>query len=113
MKKVKELRGEFSAVLKKAYIQKESVDSVKDKKFTDPTGYEFLESWTWSWFEKQLKAQEKEVLERVEKLMLENILYIGDEIPSAIMEDKRSKFILLGFPGKFLSSLKGKRRAIK
>jgi len=52
-------------------------------------------------------------LERVEKLMLENILYIGDEIPSAIMEDKRSKFILLGFPGKFLSSLKGKRRAIK
>ena len=69
MKKVKELRGEFSAVLKKAYIQKESVDSVKDKKFTDPTGYEFLESWTWSWIEKQLKAQKKDMVERVEKLV--------------------------------------------
>ena len=64
-------------------------------------------------FLKAREDQEKEMLERVEKLMLENILYIGDEIPSAIMEDKRSKFILLGFPGKFLSSLKGKRRAIK
>jgi len=78
MKKVKELRGEFSAVLKKAYIQKESVDSVKDKKFTDPTGYEFLESWTWSWFEKQLKAQEKEVLERVEKEVRKSFSDIWD-----------------------------------
>ena len=78
MKKVKELRGEFSAVLKKAYIQKESVDNVKDKKFTDPTGYEFLESWTWSWFEKQLKAQEKEVLERVEKEVRKSFSDIWD-----------------------------------
>ena len=100
MKTKKELRGEFSAVLKKAYIQKESVDNVKDKKFTDPTGYEFLESWTWSWFEKQLKVKDDEVLKKVENLDKEMVDGVGWNRMHELALD-------------ILDSLKGKRRAIK
>ena len=97
MKTKKELRGEFSAVLKKAYIQKESVDNVKDKKFTDPTGYEFLESWTWSWIEKQLPVNPKKVSSR--------LVGKNNELSEKIIEQIESYLICAGKKKKIAKEL--------
>lgn len=43
---------------------------------------------------KQLKTEKK----TVEQAILDKILYIGDEIPKGVAEDKRSKFVVLGTP---------------
>jgi len=37
-------------------------------------------------------------MKTIEQAMLDKILYIGEEIPSGVVEDKRPKFVLLGTP---------------
>jgi hypothetical protein len=41
-------------------------------------------------------------LKTVRQVILDKILYIGDEIPEVLMKDKRAKFILLGTPQEFI-----------
>lgn len=43
--------------------------------------------------------------EKLEQLFLERILYIGNEIPESLVEDKRDKFILLGTPQDLVSEV--------
>ena len=43
--------------------------------------------------------------EKVREETLERILYIGNEIPEGLMNDKRAKFVLLGTPQDFLDKL--------
>ena len=56
-------------------------------------------------FEQGWSAREKELIKKVEQQMLDRILYIGEEVPKALVKDSRSKFILLGNPGEFLDNL--------
>ena len=42
----------------------------------------------------------------VEQALLYKILYIGNEIPEALMKDKRSKFIILGTPQEIINETK-------
>lgn len=35
---------------------------------------------------------------KIEQAMLDRILYIGNKIPSGVANDKRDKFVLLGYP---------------
>ena len=37
-------------------------------------------------------------MKKIEQLLLNKILYIGEEIPNSLAQDKRPKFILLGTP---------------
>ena len=43
--------------------------------------------------------------EKLEQPFLERILYIGNEIPESLVEDKRDKFILLGTPQDLVSEV--------
>jgi len=56
--------------------------------------------------------------EKLEQPFLERILYIGNEIPESLVEDKRDKFILLGTPQDLVSEVQAlidsaKREALK
>ena len=42
---------------------------------------------------------------KLEQPFLERILYIGNEIPESLVEDKRDKFILLGTPQDLVSEV--------
>ena len=37
-------------------------------------------------------------MKTIQEVLLERILYIGDEIPESLIKDKRQKFIILGTP---------------
>jgi len=37
-------------------------------------------------------------MKKLEQLLLNKIVYIGDEIPQSLTKDKRPKFVLLGTP---------------
>lgn len=41
----------------------------------------------------------------LEQEMLNRILYIGEKIPESLLDDSRSKFILLGTPQEFIDSV--------
>ena len=47
----------------------------------------------------------EEVLKIVEAEMLDKIYFIGNELPQ-VKEDARDKFVLLGYPQKFLDGIK-------
>lgn len=53
-----------------------------------------------------IAKREKKFLEAVSQAMLDKILYIGEEVPDYFVTDKKSKFILLGYPQEFLDYLK-------
>lgn len=42
-------------------------------------------------------------MKTTEQAIYERILYIGDEIPEAVKNDKRPKFVLLGSPQEFIN----------
>jgi hypothetical protein len=41
----------------------------------------------------------------VEEIVRDRILYIGNEIPSGVSEDKRDKFVLLGVPADMIKEI--------
>jgi len=41
----------------------------------------------------------------IEELIQDRILYIGNEIPQSLCEDKRDKFVLLGIPAIFIEEI--------
>ena len=41
----------------------------------------------------------------LEQAILDKILYIGDEIPKSVAEDKRSKFVVLGTPQELIDEV--------
>ena len=41
----------------------------------------------------------------IEELIQDRILYIGNEIPQSLCEDKRDKFVLLGIPAVFIQEI--------
>lgn len=43
----------------------------------------------------------------LERAMLNKILYVGDQIPDSLLDDPRSKFILLGTPQEFIDAVEG------
>ena len=63
MTNIETLLLEYGEKLKKSYDQMQAVNEVKDKKVTDPTGYEYLESWTNNWLKQALTSFEKAVRE--------------------------------------------------
>lgn len=44
-------------------------------------------------------------MKQVEEAIRDKILYIGEEIPEALMNDKRSKFIVLGTPQELIDEV--------
>lgn len=44
-------------------------------------------------------------MKNIEELFMDKILYIGEEIPSGISEDKRPKFVLLGTPAELIDKI--------
>ncbi len=51
------------------------------------------------------RLKETELRYVVEKVMLNKLLYIGDEVPTCFIKDSRGKFILLGSPQEFIDDL--------
>ena len=47
----------------------------------------------------------KEIKRTIEQVLLNKLLYIGDEIPNGVNKDKRSKFVLLGNPQQFIDEI--------
>ena len=47
----------------------------------------------------------KEQREKVEQVMTNNILFIGNEMPNGMEKDTRDKYVLLGKPSDLLDSL--------
>lgn len=41
----------------------------------------------------------------LEQALLDRILYIGEEIPGAVADDGRPKFVLLGTPQEFIDAV--------
>lgn len=44
----------------------------------------------------------EETIEEVEANLRDRVMYIGEEIPDAVAEDKRTKTVYLGFPAEHL-----------
>lgn len=42
----------------------------------------------------------------LEQLLLDRILYIGEEIPGSVADDERPKFVLLGTPQELIDAVK-------
>lgn len=42
----------------------------------------------------------------IEQAILDKILYIGDEIPKSLWNDKRAKFVVLGSPQELIDETK-------
>lgn len=47
------------------------------------------------------------------QILLNKILYVGSEIPEALIEDKREKFVLLGTPQELLDAVEIENKAKK
>ena len=54
----------------------------------------------------------KEIKRTIEQVLLNKLLYIGDEIPNGVNKDKRSKFVLLGNPRQFINEITDKLNEI-
>ena len=50
------------------------------------------------------KIMKKET--KLEQILLDNILYIGEEIPELLAKDKRPKFVVLGTPQEIINETK-------
>ena len=48
-------------------------------------------------------------MKTLEQAILDKILYIGEEIPKAVAEDKRPKFVLLGTPQELIDEVVGEK----
>lgn len=46
-------------------------------------------------------------MKTINQAILDKILYIGDEIPEALLSDKRPKFIVLGTPQELIDEVGG------
>jgi hypothetical protein len=51
-----------------------------------------------------LSRQEREIVDFMKQEMLDNIYYIGNELPQ-VAQDRRDKFVLLGTPQKFIDAI--------
>ena len=47
-------------------------------------------------------------MSKIEQAILDKILYIGEEIPNGIVNDKRPKFIVLGTPQELIDEVEAK-----
>lgn len=65
-----------------------------------------------SFISQELQQARQEGINKVEAVLKDRVLYIGEEIPRAVAKDKRSKCIFLGCPNDILLALK-KREGIK
>ena len=45
-------------------------------------------------------------MDKLEQLLLDKIVYIGNEIPETLTEDSRPKFVLLGTPQQLIDEMK-------
>lgn len=45
-------------------------------------------------------------MKTIEQAILDRILYVGEEIPEGIANDKRPKFVLLGIPQELIDETK-------
>lgn len=49
---------------------------------------------------------------RVEEVLLQKIVYIGNTIPMGLWGDSRPKFIVLGTPQEFIDEVNGKPKKV-
>jgi hypothetical protein len=45
-------------------------------------------------------------MKTIEQAILDRILYIGNEIPEGVANDKRDKFVVLGYPQQIIDETK-------
>lgn len=67
-------------------------------------GLEQFDGYCWSCGEKQtIRSINMKKESKLEQVLLDKILYIGEEIPELLAKDKRPKFVVLGTPQEIIN----------
>ena len=59
----------------------------------------------WPEFDEPIAFRKETAMKTLEQALLDKILYIGNEIPEGVANDKRAKFVILGNPQELIDEV--------
>jgi hypothetical protein len=65
-----------------------------------------IEKFPKSGFVKWATNKQKQPFSKLEEVILDKLVYVGENIPETIVNDKFTKFVLLGTPSQFIRDIK-------